>query len=283
MILDEKKKIFKRILFQWHKDNYREMSWRNTRNPYRILISEIMLQQTQVERVSVKYAEFLKAFPTVQVLAVASLGDVLRTWSGLGYNRRAKYLHACAKEVVRAHGAKFPSDETELKKLPGIGPSTAAALSSFAFNGDAPMIDTNIRRILVRIFYKTQIPRDRELYLFAKELIPEGKGREWNYAMLDVGATLCTARGHSPLCPLTPLHGKVSDIQKKYPQQKFTGSRRYYRGQILKLLVTGERVTAPLLLRKLGIPQEDLRGILDGLIVDKLIMSRRGILKLFAA
>lgn len=219
------------------------MPWRKTRDPYCILVSEIMLQQTQVDRVRTKYAEFLKVFPTVNVLACASLGDVLRAWSGLGYNRRAKYLHECAKEIVHAHGGKFPSDEQELKKLPGIGLSTSAALMSFAFRGDAPMIDTNIRRILSRVFFKEKIPSDKELYVFAKVLIPRGKGREWNYAMLDVGATLCKARNHSPECPFMKLHGAVSDFVYKKPQTRFTHSRRFYRGKILQLLAKEKEVS----------------------------------------
>ena len=230
---------FNRTLFAWHKNNFRGMDWRNTRDPYCILVSEIMLQQTQVARVTEKYAEFLNKFPTAKKLAAAPLGDVLTVWSGLGYNRRAKFLHNCAKEVVINYGGKFPVTFESLVKLPGIGISTAGALLAFSFGQDTPMIDTNIRRILVRVFFKKNIPSDKELYAFASSIIPKGKGREWNYAMLDLGATLCTARNHSHHdleCPLSRLHGKVDDFIYKKPQKNFAGSDRFYRGKILKAL-----------------------------------------------
>jgi A/G-specific adenine glycosylase len=233
----EKQKEFTRVLFRWHKTHYRDMPWRQTRDPYRILISEIMLQQTQVERVRLKYKEFLERFPDVMALASAPLGDVLRVWSGLGYNRRARYLHECAKKVLADYGGKFPDDADLLRKLPGIGISTSAAVRAFAFDEDEPMIDTNIRRILARVFFANQkIPSDKELFLFGQSLIPKGKGRMWNYAMLDLGATLCTARHHSDDCPMKELHGLVEDFQYKKPQKPFKHSRRFYRGQIMKLL-----------------------------------------------
>ncbi len=254
MTLVEKKQQFNKILFAWHKTHYREMAWRPKArdararlNPYKILVSEIMLQQTQVERVREKYADFLKKFPTVEVLASASLGDVLRVWSGLGYNRRAKYLHECAKKVVAEYGGKFPDDVATLKTLPGIGISTSAALAAFAFGHDEPMIDTNIRRILCRVFFPNPtisrprldmvVPPDKVLYALAKTLIPRGRGREWNYAMLDLGATECTARNHSRECPMEQLHGKVGDFVYKKSQKKFAKSDRFYRGRILAQLV----------------------------------------------
>lgn len=276
MVNRASKDKFDQLLFKWHKDNYRDMPWRRTRDPYRILISEVMLQQTQVDRVRVKYVEFLKAFPTIVTLASAPLGDVLRVWNGLGYNRRAKYLHMCAKEVVRSYGGKFPKDETELKKLPGIGPSTAAALMSFAFHGEAPMIDTNIRRILVRVFFKTTIPSDRALYLFARTLIKEGKGREWNYAMLDVGATLCTARNHSDECPFTKLHGEVNDFVYKKPQTRFTNSRRFYRGKILQLLAKEKEMSRVTLEKSIGKKIPEMSAILQDLKNEGLIMLKKG-------
>lgn len=288
MTIEEKKKKFNRILFKWHKDNYRSMPWRDTHDPYRILISEIMLQQTQVERVRIKYAEFLKAFPTVHALATASLGDVLRVWSGLGYNRRAKYLHECAREVVRMYGGKFPNAEVELKKLSGIGPSTAAALISFAFDGESPMIDTNIRRILIRTFFPPpklsklnfdkKVLNDKALYVFAKTLIPKGRGRMWNYAMLDVGATVCTARNHSNDCPLNALHGSVGDFVYKKPQSKFTDSRRYYRGRILKELAVKKHITRSGLLKIIDVdtPTMNIDDILDDLKKEGLITFIHG-------
>ncbi len=283
----EKKREFNKLLFAWHKKGYRDMVWRNTKDPYRILVSEIMLQQTQVDRVRTKYAEFLKKFPTVKVLAQAPLGEVLRLWSGLGYNRRAKYLHECAKKVVTLHGGKFPKTYEELILLPGIGMSTAGALLAFAYDNETPMIDTNIRRILTRVFFQKNlsrfnldkfraqhVPNDKELYEFAQTLIPKGKGRAWNYAMLDVGATLCTARHHSDECPFMKLHGKVGDFVYKKPQKKFKDSRRYFRGQILKhLSVQGSLRVASLALL-LGKTHEEILAILEDLKKEHLVVLR---------
>lgn len=226
------------------------MAWRplrrdskKTLDPYRILVSEIMLQQTQVERVRTKFAEFLERFPDVQTLARAPLADVLRLWSGLGYNRRAKYLHQTAKSVVREFDGKFPRDFLLLQTLPGIGRSTAAAIMAFAWNESCPMIDTNLRRILVRTFFDGKIPSDAVLFDFAQQMIPEGRGRAWNYAMLDLGAMVCTARRHSDDCPMFDFHGDVGDFVYKKPQSKFKGSKRSYRGALLKKLVQAKTLT----------------------------------------
>ncbi len=206
-------------------------------DPYRILVSEIMLQQTQVDRVREKFAAFIERFPDVHTLATAPLSSVLVLWSGLGYNRRAKYLHLAARAVVDEHGGIFPRDFNALQRLPGIGASTAAAIMAFAWNDPYPMIDTNLRRILVRAFFDGRIPSDRELFAFATSMIPKGRGRAWNYAMLDLGAMVCTARRHSPACPMFDFHGEVEDFVYKKPQSKFKGSKRSYRGALLKMLV----------------------------------------------
>lgn len=262
---------FNRTLFQWHKKNYRAMKWRDTSDPYHILVSEIMLQQTQVARVREKYAEFIKKFPTVKKLAQAPLREVLVLWSGLGYNRRAKYLHQCAKEVAVKYSGKFPNTYEELAALPAIGRSTAGALLAFSFGHDTPMIDTNIRRILSRAFFKKSIPSDKELYAFASSIIPRGKGRAWNYAMLDLGATLCTARGHSDECPLSGLHGAVSDFIYKKPQKKFAGSDRFYRGKLLRHLILHKRILLSVVPKILELPEAKTAPIIKKLIAEKLI------------
>lgn len=275
MTKEEKQKQFTQILFRWHKTHYRPMAWRDTRDPYRILVSEIMLQQTQVERVREKYAEFLKRFPNVRKLAESPLGDVLRVWSGLGYNRRAKYLHETAKRVTLRYGGKFPDDIDELLALPGIGISTAAAVSAFAFDRDLPMIDTNVRRILVRVFFRDAIPADMVLYAFAQLMIPKGKGRAWNYAMLDLGAMLCTARNHSEACPMDELHGVVEDFVHKRPQKKFLHSDRFYRGRIVAQLVGGPS-TKRNLAKTLGLTAPRIDALLHELLREKLIIQGKG-------
>ncbi len=274
----DKTTAFTQALFRWHQGHYRDMAWRKTNDPYRILVSEIMLQQTGVERVRDKYAEFLRAFPNVRSLAQASLGDVIRVWEGLGYNRRAKFLHDSAKKIIAEHRGQFPRDFEALTALPGIGLSTAAALRAFAFGEDEPMIDTNVRRILVRVFFPlTALPTDRALFDFAKKLIPEGKGKMWNYAMLDVAATLCTARAHADECPFVKLHGPVEDFSYKAPQSKFKNSRRFYRGRVLDLLRVEEMgLTEKSLLSKLGPMPYTAEEIMKGLQADGLVTAIRG-------
>ena len=276
MTISEKKKVFNRIILHWYKKNRRSMTWRETCDPYKILVSEIMLQQTQVDRVRKKYDEFLKAFPDVATLARASRADVLRVWSGLGYNRRALYLHECAKTIVKDHAGKFPNTYDALIALPGIGRSTAGALLAFVFDRDVPMIDTNIRRILVRIFYKGKnMPNDKALYEFASDLIPKGRGRVWNYALLDIGATLCRARGHSLSCPLMQLHGRVGDFVYKKPQQKFLGSRRYFRGQLLRMLVEQKSVSMAQAERELKLSESELHEVIEALKSERIIVCSR--------
>ena len=276
MTSEEKKKNFNRTLFVWHKKNYRDMPWRQTHDSYKILISEVMLQQTQVNRVRTKYNEFLEQFPNVKVLAKAPLGSVLRVWSGLGYNRRAKFLYECAKTIMAKHGGKFPNTYEELVLLPCIGRSTAGALLAFSFRQDTPMIDTNIRRILARVFFKKKLPSDKALYDFAVTLIPRGKGRIWNYAMLDLGATLCTARDHSSDCPFMKLHGKVGDFIYKKPQKKFAGSRRFYRGQILKLLASKHELEYASIQKSLKLSKHDVVSIITDLLKEGLVKRSKG-------
>ena len=242
--MDRRATEFNDVLFSWSDESYRVMDWRpkhrDTKkmlNPYKILVSELMLQQTQVERVRAKYKAFLKRFPRVDTLAEAPLSEVLKLWSGLGYNRRAKYLHQAAKQVVHDYNGKFPRDFVSLQLLPGIGRSTAAAIMAFAWNEPYAMIDTNLRRILTRSFFNGQIPSDAVLLEFAISIIPSGRGRAWNYAMLDLGAMVCTARRHRDACPMFDFHGDVSDFVYKKPQTKFKGSKRSCRGALLRELV----------------------------------------------
>ena len=169
----------------------RSLPWRRTKNPYCILVSEVMLQQTQVERVVPYYASFLKRFPSLAKLANASLGDVLRAWQGLGYNRRAKMLHACAQTVVHTYRGKFPRTQSELMKLPGIGHYTAGAVMAFAFDECAPIIETNIRTVYIHHFFHDEIdiPDSKIVQLTVRTLDKENP-REWYYALMDYGAFL---------------------------------------------------------------------------------------------
>jgi A/G-specific adenine glycosylase len=239
------------------------LPWRSTQDPYAILVSEVMLQQTQVERVAPKYVEFLARFPTLQALAQATPAEVIRAWRPLGYNLRAVHLHQFAAEVVNNHGGMVPRDPKALRQVKGIGPYTAAAVACFAFGQDLPVLDTNVRRVLGRLFYGVAQARERELQATAAEALPAGQGPAWNQALMDLVATVCTSRHpHCPLCPLTedckaaPLfqqgEKRVAEAPGPYraTPPPFKGSRRYYRGRIvdeLRSLESGGTVDLPTL------------------------------------
>jgi len=198
-------------------------------DPYKILVSEVMLQQTQVLRVIPKYEAFLKQFPTVQLLAEAPLSAVLRTWNGLGYNRRAKFLHQAAQRIVIEHSGKLPMSTHELVKLPGIGSNTAGAVLAYAFNIPAVFLETNIRTVYIHHFFpdQTDIP-DKEILRVAQVHLDSQYPRQWYWALMDYGAHLKRTVGN--------LNRSSQSYAK---QSKFEGSKRQLRGKALQLL--GER------------------------------------------
>jgi len=241
-------------LLAWYRERGRtHLPWRTTRDPYRVIVSEFMLQQTQVERVIPLYAAFLAAFPDVFALAAAEPGDVVRMWRGLGYNSRAVRLHALAQTVVRDYGGVMPSDRDALLALPGIGPYTASALRAFAFELDDVALDTNIRRIVHRSERGVDYPplaSEREIDALARASVPAGGAHDWNSAMMDVGATICTAR--APKCLICPLRdtcaaapvdaadlaARAQRYAKRSPQEAlpFERTTRFLRGRIVDRL-----------------------------------------------
>jgi len=262
---------FQDLILAWYGANKRDLPWRKTDDPYRILVSEIMLQQTQVDRVIPKYLAFLEQFPGVRALAEARTSDVLKLWSGLGYNRRAVSLQKAA-QIVSQRG--WPD---ELAVLPGIGPYTSAAVSAFAFNKDVPVVDTNIRRIFSRHFFAGKGMAEA-IDAKVAEQIPHGRSRDWNNALMDFGSLVCTAA--APSCTACPVRGSCAAFKAGThdyfraapPQKKFEGSRRQYRGRVLKLLTEKERLTLTALKKALGRPQAFVDGIVaelekDGLVV----------------
>jgi A/G-specific adenine glycosylase len=209
------RRTFQERLLTWYAANKRDLPWRNTSDPYNILVSEIMLQQTQVDRVIPKYEEFLQKYPTLEALANAPVEEVRQTWYPLGYNIRPLRLHSIAREAVEKYGGRIPDDPDALQSLKGIGRYTVGAVLSFAFGHAAPILDTNVRRLLHRVFigegdakrYSVQ----KDLWELSEALIPAGKGYEFNQALMDFGATVCTAR--KPVCLVCPLN----DICKAFP------------------------------------------------------------------
>ncbi len=223
------KKEFQERILTYYENEKRDLPWRKTTDPYLVLVSEIMLQQTQVTRVIEKFNEWKKTFPTIQDLANASLQDVLRLWSGLGYNSRGKRLWECAKIITQDYGGHVPESVEELEKLPGIGPYTARSILIFAHNKNIATVDTNIRRILIHEFSLSLDTTDKQLFKLAQDLVPEGKSRDWHNALMDYGSTILTA--------------KKTGIEPKTKQSPFSQSKRYYRGQILKHLITHDELT----------------------------------------
>ncbi len=194
-------------LIAWYEANARDLPWRQTRDPYAILVSEIMLQQIQVWRAIPFYLAFLERFPTIQVLAEAPIADVIHVWGNLGRYRRITNLHATAKRIVADFNGKIPADVAVLRSLPGIGPYTAGAVACFAFEQDVGFLDTNARRVIHRVFIGCDVPaatvRPRVLSRLAGQAVPVGRGWIWNQAVIELGALVCTAR--RPCCEVCPV------------------------------------------------------------------------------
>ena len=197
-------RAFQHRLISWYRKYGRDLPWRRTRDPYAILVSEVMLQQTQVQRARLYYAKFLQRYPTVEELARADEGEVRETWEGLGYYARARNLQYAARKIVAEHNGRFPKRSEELTALPGIGQYTAGAVLSFAFRRDAAILDTNAARVLTRFF---ALPPEQQttnfLWTVARQVTPSGQAHLFNQAIMDLGATICIAR--TPRCTACPL------------------------------------------------------------------------------
>lgn len=227
-------------LLGWYASHGRDLPWREVDDPYAILVLEVMSQQTQLGRVEAAWHAFLERWPTPASLAAVPAGDVIAFWSDhrLGYNRRAEYLHRAARRVVERFDGEIPSARDDLETLPGVGPYTAAAVASFAFEADVAVVDTNVRRIVCRL---TGDP-DADVEAIADDLVPTDGAARWNNAMMDLGATVCTP---SPRCDAAdcPLRfsckayetGEFVDSGAG-EQAPFAGSRRQYRGRIVRVL-----------------------------------------------
>jgi A/G-specific adenine glycosylase len=220
--LPHQRKKFRRRLLAWYDQHRRDLPWRASRDPYRVWLSEIMLQQTRVAAVIDHYHEFLRRFPTVEKLAAAREASVLAAWSGLGYYRRARMLHAAAKVIVRQHGGKFPPIEEGLRALPGIGRYTAAAIASIAFDEPVAVVDGNVARVLQRLSGKRLA--GEELWTAANHLLDAKRPGDFNQAVMELGAVLCTPRAPSCLtCPVVELcatRGELPITTRPAPQQK---------------------------------------------------------------
>jgi A/G-specific adenine glycosylase len=209
------RRAFRRRLLAWYERNGRDLPWRKTADPYHILVSEIMLQQTQVDRVLPKYGQWLSRFPTLADLAEAPLDEVVEAWYPLGYNIRPRRLHSIAREAVAAYGGRLPADAATLRSFKGIGAYTEGAILSFAFRKRAAILDTNVARVLFRIFVGRGNPKDhavrRGLWQLSGALVPVRRVFDFNQGLMDLGALVCVAR--RPRCLVCPM----ASICKAFP------------------------------------------------------------------
>jgi A/G-specific adenine glycosylase len=239
-------------LLKWYARHSRsDLPWRSKRSPYRTLVSEFMLAQTQAARVAGVFEGFVQRYASFEELAAATTGDVVRAWQGLGYNSRAVRLRALAQTVVELHGGELPQQTSELLALPGVGAYTASAVRAFAYDIDDAAIDVNVRRVVQRMFLGLEFRRagaPAQVDLIARELVAPGRSHDWNSAMMDLGATICTAR--APKCLICPLRtlceaapvdaARLEALRRDSPKpsapERFERTVRFARGRIIDRL-----------------------------------------------
>lgn len=255
---------FRKEVLAYYRASGRSLPWRRTRDPYRILVSEIMLQQTQVDRVIDKYREFLRAFPTVARLAAAPLSAVLAAWQGLGYNRRGVMLKRLAEEVVARHGGKIPDTVEALDALPGIGHATASAICAYAFNRPVVYIETNIRSVFIHEFFagREQVA-DEELLPLVEKALYRRDPCTWYNALMDYGVMLKARHGN-------PSRRSAAHVR----QSRFEGSDRQIRGAVVRELVRGGERRRADLTRAIGGDPSRVRRIIAGLIKEEIIVEK---------
>jgi A/G-specific adenine glycosylase len=272
-------------LQDWYRENHRAFPWRETEDPYEILVSEVMSQQTQLGRVEDAWADFLDRWPTAEDLASADRGEVVAFWTAhsLGYNNRAKYLHEATQQVTDEFGGEFPEEPAELQNLMGVGPYTANAVASFAFNNGDAVVDTNVKRVLYRAF---DVPDDdSEFERIANELMPEGESRVWNNAVMELGGVACekTPSCDAAACPWREWCHAYQTGDFTAPdvptQPSFEGSRRQFRGRVVRTLGEHDELTLDELGPKVRVDytpdgthgREWLRELLSDLDADELV------------
>jgi A/G-specific adenine glycosylase len=257
---------FRRKILAHYEKHGRDLPWRKRVTPYRVLVSEIMLQQTQVDRVIEKFREFLAAFPDFASLAAAPLPKLLKLWSGMGYNRRALALKKLAQKVVEEHRGRLPSEPEGLLTLPGIGPYTAGAIAAFAFNKPVVFLDTNVRRVFIHEFFgDREGVHDDELRPLIERTLDRGNSCRWYNALMDYGTLL------------KQEHGNPNRRSAHYSRQSpFENSNRQVRGAILKALVQGRPLTGAVIIRKTGLDADRVRKNLEALSREGFLAKREG-------
>lgn len=264
-LTDRQRTNFQGEILAYYRRAGRDLPWRKAITPYRIVVSEFMLQQTQAGRVEIYYPRFIKIFPNWQALAKAQTKEILAVWQGLGYNRRALNLQKTAREIVGKYGGRLPKAQEELAKLPGIGPATAGAILAYAYDLPVPFIETNIRRTFIHRFFKNKkAVSDRDIFPLVEQTLDRRHPREWYWALMDFGAAL----GRSG------RNGNPNRRSAHYAKQSpFEGSRRQIRGKLIRLLV-GSPLTLAGLSRAIGKPQAAIEPILAELMREGFVRKR---------
>lgn len=257
-------RAFRSIIYGYYRKYRRDFPWRRTGDPYHILVSEIMLQQTQTGRVAEKFVEFIGAFPTLESLAAAPLSRVLSVWQGMGYNRRARYLRDLAAQLASEHGGRIPDDPGLLAKLPGIGRATAASICAFAFDRPVIFIETNIRAVFIHFFFHDRKEvDDRDIIPLAEAALDRKNPRDWYSALMDYGAML------------KQRHTNPSRKSAHHQTQKpFAGSRRQIRGMVLRALLKNRGTTAKRLASIIGMPEKEVMPVIEGLVREGMICRK---------
>ncbi len=256
-------RAFRKIVYGYFNRFGRHFPWRETTDPYHILIAEVMLQQTQTDRVVEKYGEFIRAFPTIRALSRAPLREVLRVWQGLGYNRRGLQLHRLAQDVA-ADGGKIPDTTEGLIALPGIGRATAASISAFAFNKPVVFVETNIRAVFIQFFFPGREAVTDDLLLpLVEKTLDTRRARRWYSALMDYGAMLKKRY---------PNPGRRSAHHQR--QSRFEGSNRQLRGMIVRALLEHSRLSLAGMSKRINRPEDEIGDALDGLVAEGLVQKR---------
>jgi A/G-specific adenine glycosylase len=262
---------FKKKVKAFYRSQGRDLPWRRMRDPYRILVSEIMLQQTQVERVKTFYENFIKKFPSFAALARAEKSDVLRAWQGLGYNRRALALQKTAQIIVKKHGGALPRERGALESLPGIGPYTAGAIRAFAFDKPDIFIETNIRRVFIHFFFpRRRTVHDREILPLIKKTLDHKNPRAWYFALMDYGAMLGA----------TETKNSNRRSAHYIRQLKFNGSDRELRGKVLRLMLARKKMQMESLGYTISQPEERIEKIVEVLLKEGFIKKKGDVISL---
>lgn len=258
-------RAFRTVVYSFYRRHGRSFPWRSTRDPYRIYVSEIMLQQTQTDRVVPKYRAFIKRFPTWRALANASSSDVMKEWKGLGYYRRAFNLHRAAKIIVESNRGRLPADTDAIRALPGVGSYTAGAIGAFAFGIPSPIIETNIRTVFLYTFFQQRTGvSDREIAPLIEETLDRKEPREWYYALMDLGNEIKKVR-----------KGINARSKHHVKQSPYHGSNRQVRAMVLKVLAEKRSMSEPVLARKLRVDKERLERAVSGLLYEGLVERTR--------